>query len=83
MIDIHSHILNSVDDGSKSIEQSLAMLKEEENQGVTDVVLTPHYRADYLPKTDDIRLKFAELKNRAEKNGINVNLYLEIGRAHV
>ena len=76
MIDIHSHILNSVDDGSKSIEQSLAMLKEEENQGVTDVVLTPHYRADYLPKTDDIRLKFAELKNRAEKNGINVNLYL-------
>ena len=76
MIDIHSHILNSVDDGSRNSEQSLAMLKEEEKQGVTDVVLTPHYRADYLPKSDDIRLKFAELKEYAKKNGINVKLHL-------
>lgn len=76
MIDIHSHILHSVDDGSRNLEQSLAMLKEEENQGVTDVVLTPHYRADYLPKSDDIRLKFDELKKCAEQNGINVGLYL-------
>lgn len=76
MIDIHSHILNSVDDGSRNLEQSLAMLKEEENQGVTDVVLTPHYRADYLPKSGDIRLKFAELKEYAKKNGINVKLHL-------
>lgn len=76
MIDIHSHILNSVDDGSRNLEQSLAMLKEEENQGVTEIVLTPHYRADYLPKSDDIRLKFAELKEYAGKNGINVKLHL-------
>lgn len=76
MIDIHSHILHSVDDGSLNLEQSLAMLKEEENQGVTDVVLTPHYRADYLPKSDDIRLKFTELKRSVEQNGINVKLHL-------
>ncbi|MBP5467345.1 MAG: hypothetical protein J6Y43_07285 [Clostridia bacterium] len=76
MIDIHSHILNNVDDGSRNSEQSLAMLKEEEKQGVTEVVLTPHYRADYLPKSDDIRLKFAELKKRAKENGINVKLRL-------
>lgn len=75
MIDIHSHILHSVDDGSRNLEQSLAMLKEEENQGVTDVVLTPHYRVDYLPKSDDIRLKFDELKKCAEQSGISVNLY--------
>ena len=76
MIDIHSHILHSVDDGSRNVAQSLAMLKEEENQGVTDVVLTPHYRADYLPKNGDIRLKFDELKQCAEQSGIRVNLYL-------
>lgn len=76
MIDIHSHILHSVDDGSYNLEQSLAMLKEEENQGVTDVVLTPHYRADYLPKSDDIRLKFTELKKSVSQNGINVRLHL-------
>lgn len=76
MIDVHSHILHSVDDGSRNLEQSLAMLKEEAKQGVTDVVLTPHYRADYLPKSDDIRLKFDELKQCAEQSGINVKLYL-------
>lgn len=76
MIDIHSHILNSVDDGSQNSEQSLAMLKEEERQGVTDVVLTPHYRADYMPTSETIKANFAELKNQAEQNGINVRLHL-------
>lgn len=76
MIDIHSHILHCVDDGSHNMEQSLAMLSEEARQGVTDVVLTPHYRADYLTKTDNILAKFSELKTRAEQAGINVKLYL-------
>ncbi len=76
MIDIHSHILHAVDDGSKNIEQSLAMLKEEEKQGVTDIVLTPHYRADYLPKSEVVRAKFSELKELAKENGINIGLYL-------
>ena len=76
MIDIHTHILFSVDDGSKNKEQSLAMLKEEEAQGVTDVVLTPHYRADYLPRSEKIRSEFQELKELATKNGIRVKLHL-------
>lgn len=76
MIDIHSHILQAVDDGSENIEQSLAMLKEEERQGVTDVVITPHYRADYLPIKSDIEVKFAELKEAVKKSGINVRIYL-------
>ena len=76
MIDIHSHILHGVDDGSKNLEQSLSMLAEEERQGVTDVVLTPHYRADYLTKSDKIRAKFDELKTVAEQKGINVKLWL-------
>ena len=76
MIDIHSHILHAVDDGSKNIEQSLAMLREEEQQGITDIVLTPHYRADYLPKSEVIRAKFTELKELAKENGINIGLYL-------
>lgn len=76
MIDIHSHILQGVDDGSVDLDQSIAMLKEEENQGVTEVVITPHYRADFLPKVEDIRTNFAELKTCAEQNRINVKLHL-------
>lgn len=76
MIDIHSHILHAVDDGSENISQSLEILKEEEMQGVTDVILTPHYRADYLPDRETIETKFAELKEALSASGIHVNIYL-------
>lgn len=43
MIDFHCHILSKMDDGSDSINTSLAMLREEHTQGVNRVVLTPHF----------------------------------------
>lgn len=76
MIDIHSHILPEVDDGSENLEQSLQMLKETERQGITDVILTPHYRPDYMPERENIEKQFAILKSAAKENGINVSLYL-------
>lgn len=42
MIDLHSHLLPGVDDGSRSVEQSLKVLDVMAQQGVTDVCLTPH-----------------------------------------
>ncbi len=42
MIDIHSHILPGVDDGSDSMETTLEMLYIAEQSGVTDIVATPH-----------------------------------------
>ena len=41
--DFHSHILPNMDDGSRSAEESIAMLELEAAQGVTRVVLTPHF----------------------------------------
>ena len=45
MIDLHSHILPGVDDGSDSVEMSCAMLRELQTQGVETVVATPHFYA--------------------------------------
>ena len=45
MLDIHTHILPGIDDGSRSVEQSVSMLQCEAEQGVTTVALTPHYDA--------------------------------------
>lgn len=45
-IDIHSHILPNVDDGSKSLEQSLNMIKTAYCEGIRIIVATPHYRLD-------------------------------------
>jgi protein-tyrosine phosphatase len=45
VIDLHSHLLPGVDDGSRSVEQSVGVLREMARLGVTDVCLTPHVRA--------------------------------------
>lgn len=42
MIDIHSHILFNVDDGPKTIEESLNMLKKAASEGITDIISTSH-----------------------------------------
>lgn len=45
MLDFHTHILPGMDDGSRSVEQSGAMLRCEAGHGVNALVLTPHYYA--------------------------------------
>ena len=44
MIDIHCHLLYGVDDGAKTIEESVAMLEAAKEQGISAMILTPHYR---------------------------------------
>ena len=46
MIDIHSHILPGIDDGSKNVEMSLEMLSRISEQDIDTVFLTPHFYAD-------------------------------------
>ncbi|MFA5635862.1 MAG: CpsB/CapC family capsule biosynthesis tyrosine phosphatase [Anaerovoracaceae bacterium] len=60
MIDWHTHILPSMDDGSKSVEESAAMLELCRNMGVATVVLTPHF---YPHKEDPER--FLERRSRS------------------
>ena len=47
LIDLHSHVLPEFDDGSQSLEMSLAMLRREAEQGVTTVCATSHYYAKH------------------------------------
>ena len=53
LIDFHNHVLPAVDDGSKSLEMSLSMLRHAADQGITDVVNTVHYQHPKV-ETDDI-----------------------------
>lgn len=43
MTDLHTHILPGMDDGAQSVEDALAMLQSEAQQGVDTVALTPHF----------------------------------------
>lgn len=58
MIDIHSHILYALDDGSPDLETSLAMLKIASETGTTDIVATPHSDShyEYQPTLVDQRI---------------------------
>ena len=73
MVDIHTHILPNVDDGSKSIEISIELLKEEIKNGVKDIVLTPHQNENEM---DNKKLKELFLKFKDEVKDLGLNLYL-------
>jgi protein-tyrosine phosphatase len=51
VIDLHSHLLPAVDDGSRSVAQSVKVMNEQVARGVTDICLTPHVRAGDLAKS--------------------------------
>lgn len=78
MIDTHSHILPGIDDGSKTFETSIAMLKQAEKAGVTDIILTPHYIKGTKYNTGNAKKweLYQELKKQAEEAGIKTKLYL-------
>lgn len=60
--DFHSHILPGIDDGSHSVEESIAMLHASAQQGITHMVATPHFYARYeSPEA------FLEKRDRAEE----------------
>jgi len=43
MVDIHTHIIFDVDDGSDTLDESIAILREAARNGVTDIICTTHY----------------------------------------
>ena len=61
-VDQHSHILYGLDDGVKTQEDSLAILRFLEEQGVSEVWFTPHVMEDVPNTTEGIRARFEELK---------------------
>ncbi|GAB6137382.1 tyrosine-protein phosphatase [Halanaerobaculum tunisiense] len=75
MIDLHAHILPNVDDGAEDIQESLAIAKEAESQGIEQIVATPHYVAgESRIKSEDIRGKVAEVQKLLKKEEIDVEI---------
>lgn len=78
MIDVHSHIIYDIDDGSKSLEESISMIEKMYNAGYTEIIATPHYIENSLYAANN-KIKKEKLdiieKKIIEKN-IDVKLYL-------
>ncbi|CAG9621390.1 tyrosine-protein phosphatase [Sutcliffiella rhizosphaerae] len=75
MIDIHCHILPSVDDGAKHMTESLEMARAAEKEGITAIVATPHHNnGQYMNTKLDIMEKVKELNGRIQKEGIDITI---------
>jgi len=66
MTDIHSHVLPQMDDGSRSVEESLAMLEALAAQGMERVVATPHFYADENGPEEFLERRAASLEKLRE-----------------
>lgn len=62
IIDWHSHVLPGVDDGIKTISDSLAVLRHFDSLGIDTLWLTPHIMEDYPNTTKKLRERFSELQ---------------------
>lgn len=78
MVDIHSHILPFVDDGSDDLEMSFEMLKSAAVAGTEEIVLTPHCNLYDREKNYlyEMQLVFDAFKKKAEERNINIKIYL-------
>jgi protein-tyrosine phosphatase len=65
-VDIHSHILHGLDDGAKTLEESIAMLELAASAGTSDIVATPHANGRYEFIPDLIDERIAELRDRVD-----------------
>lgn len=78
MTDVHSHILFGIDDGSRTISESIELLKKLKSVGFNNVILTPHFILDSTYNSNyEANIKiYNELKERLLNENIDINIYL-------
>ena len=73
--DMHSHLIPGIDDGSKSIEESVALLRKFESLGYQKVITTPHVMSDFYKNTPEIiNSGLQNVKTAIEKEGLNIKI---------
>lgn len=76
MFDMHTHIIPDIDDGSKDMETSKAMLRIAVENGTTQIIATPHViEGDWLPSWELINDGCNNLRQWASELGLNLQIY--------
>lgn len=80
-LDIHNHILPGVDDGAKTIEDTMELLDMEYKDGVRHIIFTPHYipRSDLgknKEKAEKTRSTFEQIKDECKRSFPDMEFYL-------
>lgn len=71
LVDMHNHILPGIDDGAKTVEDSINLIKGFSEFGVTNFVCTPHIMHNYYPNTPKtIHSSYEKLKKEIQNLGL-------------
>ena len=74
-VDLHSHMVPGIDDGSKNMEESLRLLKGMEALGYEKIITTPHIMVDvYRNNREIIMGGLKNLREAAKKEGISLQI---------
>ncbi len=73
--DMHSHFIPGIDDGSKTIEESLLLIRSMVEMGFKTIITTPHIMIDYYPNNIDIITNgLILLQNALKENNIDITI---------
>ena len=78
IIDVHAHILPGIDDGAKTLTDSIEIARWLAEQGVTDVIATPHFvdESEYVSTRIENSKLLVLLQNELRKQNINIRIHL-------
>src|SRR6185295_13755602 len=74
VIDLHCHILPALDDGAIDLEDSVAMARQAEADGIEVVCATPHIRSDHDVVPDELEGRIAAVNDELERQGLKVRV---------
>jgi protein-tyrosine phosphatase len=73
--DIHSHLIPGIDDGSKSMEDSIALILKMQELGFKKLITTPHIMSDHFKNTPEIiNAGLEKLRQELERLKINIEI---------
>ena len=76
MVDLHSHLIWGIDDGSKSKEMTINMLRQAVEGGTKKLVLTPHYLpGHYEVPLNEVKEKREEVSLLTREQGLDIEIY--------
>src|SRR6266487_4027628 len=74
MIDLHSHILRGIDDGARTLEDSIEIARAAVSDGITVIAGTPHVRDDWPTDAGAMEFRVSELRAELEQTGIPLDV---------
>ena len=74
-IDMHSHLIPGIDDGSRSMDETIAMLAKFESLGYKKIITTPHIMQEVYPNTSEIiNQGLKQVQETAKSLGLSIEI---------